>query len=67
MEKMLKTDGENLVDLQQNRNSDVGGCSKFAANIKSFVDRNLLFSAKCTTSLNDLKGGSVILPQIFKR
>ena len=57
MEKMLKTDGENLVDLQQNRNSDVVGCSKFAVNIKSFVDRNLLLSAKCTTSLNDLKGG----------
>ena len=54
---MLKTDGENLVDLQQNRNSDVVGCSKFAVNIKSFVDRNLLLSAKCTTSLNDLKGG----------
>ena len=57
MEKMLKTDGENLVDLQQNRNLDVVGCSKFAANIKSFVDKNLLLSAKCTTSLNDLKGG----------
>ena len=57
---LCQTGGEDLVDSLQNRNSDVDGYMKLAANIKFFLDR------KCTTSLNDLKGDIDIASNLQK-
>ena len=49
-----------MLDLLQNKNSDVDGYSKLAANIDSFLNKNVPLPAKCTTSLVDSKGDSNI-------
>ena len=47
-----------LLDLLQNKNSDIDCYSKLAANIEPFLNENVPLPAKCTTSLADLKGDS---------
>ena len=49
-----------LLDPLQNKNSDVNGYSKLAADIESFLNKNVPFPVKCTTSLVDLKRDSNI-------
>ena len=49
-----------LLDPLQNKNSDVNGYSKLAADIESFLNKNVPLSVKCTTSLVDLKRDSNI-------
>ena len=53
---LCQTDGEKLRDLLRN----IDSYSKLAANIKSFIERNLSLAAKCTSSLNELKWDSDI-------
>ena len=57
---LCQEDDIDLLDPLQNTNSDVDGYSKLAANIESFLNKNLPLPAKCTTSLVDLKGDSNI-------
>ena len=57
---LCQEDDIDLLDPLQNKNSDVDGYSKLAANIESFLNKNVPLPAKCTTSLVDLKGDSNI-------
>ena len=61
---LCQEDDIDLLDPQQNKNSDVDGYSKFAANIEPFLNKNVPLPAKRTTSLVHLKG-TVILLLIF--
>ena len=57
---LCQEDDIDLLDPLQNKNSDVDRYSKLAANIESFLNKNVPLPAKCTTSLVDLKGDSTI-------
>ena len=57
---LCQEDDIDLLDPLQNQKSDVDSYSKLAANIESFLNKNVPLPAKCTTSLVDLKGDSNI-------
>ena len=61
---LWQEDDIDLLDPLQNKNFDVDGYSKLAANIELFLNKNVPLPAKCTTSLVDLKGDSNIAPNL---
>ena len=44
---LRQEDDIDLLDSLQNKNSDVDGYSKLAANIESFLNKNVPLPAKC--------------------
>ena len=44
---LRQEDDIDLLDPLQNKNSDVDGYSKLAANIESFLNKNVPLPAKC--------------------